>query len=241
MNDNIDLISKVQRDCIVLPVRFAPYFDSDPNYGISDYKKRKPITATHSFRRDEILTCVDNGNLESLRLKLIDLANQLCAKALFSDVEFEDGSTITAFADGVTTINSTGGFCRRTFDEIVQRFAESNIDHYETPIAVGISGDEHRALNHYSETRPQPLDIVINNGRIEFVNGHPILLFGQNAANPCLETNQGVRSCFAITKRSLAYSAEWFEDKENETFNLKLSALRLNGKQVCRIKTTVGA
>lgn len=239
MNNTIDLLSFLKTDCAVMSARFAPYVEPFPTLSSSESRKRRPNIQLHTFNKDVLLKYLASDNLKALKESLIYSANQLCCKALLSEVAYDDGTSISAYTDGVTTINATGGFCGETFDKIDQRFAELDIDHYETPIAVGISGEEHRSLIHYAQIEPSR--VVIENGSVKFVSGHPILLFGQNVDYPCLETKQGVRSCFAMTKGCLAYSAEWTSDEKQNTLELKLSALRLNGRQVCQVETTVGA
>lgn len=160
--------------------------------------------------------------------------------------------SLTAAADGVLTVNATGGLTDAKFLEIERNFIDNEVGNdANEQICVAMSGDEHETalgitqLVNGDYSRQYPLD----KGRITYIHGMQTVLFGDNARTPLLTVAGGVRKCFAMCKGAILVGISkdiqvnvverdehWETDEVNIIFDF--GAVRKDGKKVQLLTVT---
>lgn len=127
-----------------------------------------------------------------------------------ADATVKTGETfdtlVTASADGVLTVNATSGLTDPKFLEIERNFIDNEVGNdTNEPICLALSGDEHETalgitqLVNGDYSRQYPLDA----GRISYIHGMKVVLFGDSARTPLLNVTGGVRKCLAMCKGAI--------------------------------------
>jgi hypothetical protein len=165
----------------------------------------------------------------------------------------EEMDTALSFAqDGGSTVTATAGLTYEKLLEIIQNFIDSDVgnDMLENFIFC-ISGDEHTALMKEVELTSGDYDRQFNveKGSIQDAVGLKLIKFAANAPSPILPVAAGVRTCYAMSTRGLAYAMpKQFEIKVQERTDLiqtsqvqvnwTLGAVRTEGVLVQKVTTT---
>lgn len=122
----------------------------------------------------------------------------------------EEGTTsVTAMADGVKTINATGGISYETLLEADQNFidADLGIEIGSFKKAFAHTGKEHTALmkDQKLTSGDYSRDYYMEKGRMERAAGFDLLPYAAGAPNPMLSVATAQRSCVAFTEGALCY------------------------------------
>lgn len=165
----------------------------------------------------------------------------------------KDGTTtVTAAADGVRTVNATGGLTYEKILEINQNFIDDEVSVDDNVRQViFLTGKEHTQLMGETEfiSADYTRQFVIEAGRIKTVMGNDIVKFGANATNPILSVSGGVRDCIAMATGAILLGIQKDIDlKVDErkdyhhttqiTATLKIGGMRMEGKRVQKLTTT---
>jgi len=165
----------------------------------------------------------------------------------------EEMDTALSFTqDGGQAVNATAGLTYEKLLEIIQNFIDADVgnDMLENFIFC-ISGDEHTALMKEIELTSGDYDRQFNveKGSIQDAVGLKLIKFAANAPSPILPVAAGVRTCYAMSTRGLAYAMpKQFEIKVQERTDLiqtsqvqvnwTLGAVRTEGVLVQKVTTT---
>lgn len=164
----------------------------------------------------------------------------------------EFGTTVTAAADGVLTVNATAGVTLAKLLEVRQNFIDNEVGN-DLPVDFGlaISGDEHTALLGILQLTSQDYsrDFVLEKGSIGRAAGLNLIAFGASARNPILQVAGGVRTSYAFAKGAVAMAIarnwEVNVEKRNDIYDTwqvqvvgVLGGVRIEGKLVQKFTST---
>lgn len=163
------------------------------------------------------------------------------------------GTTVTAAADGVVTVDATAGFTYEKLLEIRANYIDAEVGNQGvTPIAIGISGDEHTDLMSEIEltSGDYTSQYVIQKGVITEALGMGLVAFGAGASitDPILEVNT-YRVSFALAAKGVALGISLERKVEVKDYPTKiettiinvikeLGAVRTQGVRVQKINLT---
>lgn len=133
------------------------------------------------------------------------------AEAAFADVETgrDFSTTVTAVADGVITVDATGGVTYAKLLELKENWIDNDVgtDLNET-LVLAITGEEHTALMQELELISGDFSrsFVVDQGEIVKATGINIVVFAANAPDPIINVTGGaVRENIAFAGRGLCY------------------------------------
>lgn len=143
-------------------------------------------------------------------------------------------TTVTASADGVTTINATAGFTYAKLLEIKKTFLDKEIGvDDDMPYGITISGDEHSTLlqidqlinSRYTGT------MKVDNGRIRTGVGAEFITFGAGVSFPLLSVSGGVRDLLALTRGAIAVGMQrnWEVEVDRRSEYVKVTQVQATG------------
>lgn len=176
--------------------------------------------------------------------------------ALFASVNtgVNFGTSVSYSTDGVTSVDVTAGFTYEKLLEIRQNFIDAEVGNQgQTPIAIGITGDEHTDLMSEVEltSGDYTSQYVISKGIITNAMGMDLIAFGagSNVTDPILETVSGERISFALSSKGVAYGVSLERKVEVKDYPTKvetqiinvikeLGAVRTAGVRVQRLRLT---
>jgi hypothetical protein len=160
---------------------------------------------------------------------------------------------VTAASDGVTTVDATAGFTYEKLLEIRANFIDAEVGNQGvTPIAIGISGDEHTDLMSEVEltSGDYTSQYVIQKGIITQALGMDLVAFGGGASitDPILEIDT-YRISFALATKGVALGISLDRKVEVKDYPTKietsiinvikeLGAVRTQGVRVQKITLT---
>lgn len=165
----------------------------------------------------------------------------------------KDGTTtVTAAADGVRTVNATGGLTYEKILELNQNFIDDEVSVDDNVRQViFLTGKEHTQLMGETEfiSADYTRQFVIEAGRIKTVMGNDIVKFGANATNPILSVSGGVRDCVAMATGAILLGIQKdidlkvvprddYHHTTQITATLKIGGMRMEGKRVQKLTTT---
>jgi hypothetical protein len=134
--------------------------------------------------------------------------DRVVVEAAFSDVmtgqDFQN--PVTAVADGVATVDATGGLTYSKLLEIKQNFMDREVGNdVAEDLYLAISGDEHTALMNETQLTSGDFthEFVVERGRITKALGMDLVVFGGGVAKPMLDVTSGSRSCIAASTRGM--------------------------------------
>ena len=177
--------------------------------------------------------------------------------ALFASVSTGKAmdTTVTAADDGVLTVDATAGLTYDKILEVIQNFIDNEVGNdLDTPVILGIGGEEHASLKTEIELNSNDYDknFEVKNGRLSTVEGMNVLLFGTNATLPIIDVTDTTASCFAAAQGAVCLGlAQDMQIKVQERPDLiqtmqvqvngRFGAVRTEGKLVQKITTTRAA
>lgn len=190
------------------------------------------------------------------------VTDRICCSAAGGDVIVgrpdRAGNLVSATNDGVVTVDATAGLTAAKIGEITENFINADIDMEDiSKTTLLFTGKENTALmneekfinNDYIGSRP------VESGVQKNVSGFNVVLFAGSSAgvgtkaNPILEETATERTCLALAPNSIALSMELAKfDVEPSpqhvnskvlTIDLWINAMRIDGKRVQKIKTTI--
>lgn len=164
------------------------------------------------------------------------------------------GTSVTASADGVVTVNATAGLTYAKLIEINKNFIDADVGNdIPEKIVMGIAGSEYSALMQETELVDSLYSqhYAIDKGRMMSAAGIDLVQFagGSVIAQPVLAVNSGTRDCFAMSTRGICVgmSKEFSLKVEPrpdlyETTQVQivfdLGAVRTEGVLVQKVQTT---
>ncbi len=118
------------------------------------------------------------------------------------------GTTVTAAADGVITVNATAGLTYAKLIETNKNFIDADVGNdIPEKIVMGIAGSEYSALMQETELVDSLYSqhYAIDKGRMMSAAGIDLIQFagGSVIAQPVLQVTAGVRACFAMSTRGV--------------------------------------
>lgn len=181
--------------------------------------------------------------------------DRIIIEAALADVQtgrdFE--TTVTAAADGVLTVDATGGLTLPKLLEVDQNWIDGEVGNDEDlKKYFCISGDEHTTLMQISQLtsgdyrRQLPLD---GDGRMQMAAGFKLVKFGASARKPVLAVSGGERSNVAMVKDAVALGIargvkvtvkdrpDYVDTKQIQVTGI-FGAVRTEGKLVQEVTTT---
>ena len=142
------------------------------------------------------------------------------------------GTTVSAATDGQLTVDATAGFTYEKLLEIRANFIDSEVGNQgQTPIAIGISGDEHTDLMSEIEltSGDYTSQYVIAKGIITQAMGMDLIAFGAgaNITDPILEIDT-YRISFALAKGGVALGISLERKVEVKDYPTKIETSIIN-------------
>ena len=142
------------------------------------------------------------------------------------------GTTVTAASDGVTTVDATAGFTYEKLLEIRANFIDAEVGNQgQTPIAIGITGDEHTDLMSEVEltSGDYTSQYVIQKGIITQALGMDLIAFGggTSVTDPILEIDT-YRISFAAAQKSVALGISLERKIEVKDYPTKIETTIIN-------------
>jgi len=211
-----------------LPSKLAPFLDDgwvleeDDHVSVYHKSDRRPITKPFPFEIAEVL----KGDRNRLNREVDTEATKLCLKVLLADVELPDGSLRSTAADEVETVLAVNGITVQTFEKIQPYLFDG-----ENQILVGFSKGERDSLANLMPA----LEVQMVNGKVDYICGMKIEEFPKDY----FQEDHGQRSCFALAKGGLHLEIKWTADFENNQVVANIRAVRVDGKRVVKVLTTV--
>ena len=167
-------------------------------------------------------------------------------------------SYITAYQDGVSTLDATSGINYGTYTAIMQTFINKDVP-MEMALAAKflITGKENTALmnedkfinNRYIDNRPVDEGYMRHAGRFDTILFAGSESGGITVANPILPEGTTTRHCLVLAPQAIAASAELASlrvEKSNRHVNSKeltidywINAMRTEGARVIDVETTI--
>ncbi len=212
-------------------------------------------------KKDQLEVMFDPKNqyAQAVARALYKKFDRVALSAAFEDVKTgkDFGTNVTAAADGVLTVDATGGFTYEKLQEIVGNFEGNEVGtEMDEKFMLAISEQEKSDLT--SETEVISTEFVTTGttekggGKLTGVLGMDVLLFGSRAKTPMLATASGVRACVAASARGICMGiAEDLSIEVNTRSDLNnaiqvqasmfMGAVRTEGKLVQKVNTTVVA
>lgn len=127
-------------------------------------------------------------------------------QAAFADVytgrDFE--TTVTAATDGVITVDATAGLTYEKVLEILQNFADVDVDEGEKKFMT-ITGDEHTSLMGEVELTSNDYSRMFDmeGGKIKSALGLDLIMFGASVPSPIIPVVSSQRQLLAATSRGI--------------------------------------
>lgn len=162
---------------------------------------------------------------------------------------------ITAAADGVLTVNATGGLTLQKMLEGEQNFWDNEVGNdYDVRLAIGLSGEENTTLmqinqltNSQLTNQTGKLDSPRRNRRFLDYN---VIPFGANTTLPVLQVAAGVRTSFIMCEGAIAVGMwqDWkiqidrrtdLHDTTQVQITGTFGAVRTEGVLIQKLTTTV--
>ena len=115
--------------------------------------------------------------VNAIMRKMDDIIYTAMFASVYTGKDF--GTTVTAAADGVLTVDATGGFTYAKLLEIIQNFIDNEVgNELDVPIILGIGGEEHTDLKTEIELNSNDYDknFEVKNGRLSTVEGMSLSL-----------------------------------------------------------------
>jgi hypothetical protein len=142
------------------------------------------------------------------------------------------GTTVSAATDGQLTVDATAGFTYEKLLEIRANFIDSEVGNQgQTPIVIGISGDEHTDLMSEVEltSGDYTSQYVIQKGIITQALGMDLVAFGAgaNITDPILEIDT-YRISFALAKGGVALGISLERKVEVKDYPTKIETSIIN-------------
>lgn len=180
--------------------------------------------------------------------------DRLIIEAALGDVQagrdFE--TTITAAADGVTTVNATAGLTLPKLLEIHQNWIDTEVGNDESVKKYFcISGDEHTTLMQIATltSGDYSRQFALDGGSMQMATGLKLVKFGAAARKPVLPVSGGVRACVAMVQGAVALGIArdiqvTVKDRPDYVDVVQIQvtgifgAVRTEGKLVERVNTT---
>ena len=195
------------------------------------------------------------SDLASLCIAAIEReTDRVIYDALFASVSTgrNFGTTVTYTSDGVTSQDATGGFTYEILLAIRATFMDNEVGNQGmTPIAIGISGDEHTDLMSEIELTSSDYSsqYAIDDGTIKKALGMDLIAFGANTTDPILETVSGERISFALAEKGVVLGISLDRKVEVKDHPLKvetsiinvikeMGGVRTQGVRVQRVRLT---
>lgn len=161
-------------------------------------------------------------------------------------------TSVTYTTDGVVSVDATGGMTYEILLAIRAGFMDEEVGNQGmTPIAIGITGDEHSDLMSEIEltSADYTTQYTIEKGTIKQALGMNLIAFGANVADPILETVSSERISFALAEKGVALGISLERKVEVKDHPLKvetsiinvikeLGAVRTQGVRVQRVRLT---
>ena len=142
------------------------------------------------------------------------------------------GTTVSAATDGQLTVDATAGFTYEKLLEIRANFIDSEVGNQgQTPISIGISGDEHTDLMSEVEltSGDYTSQYVIQKGIITQALGMDLVAFGagSNITDPILEIDT-CRISFALAAKGVALGISLDRKVEVKDYPTKIETSIIN-------------
>lgn len=213
----------------------------------------QPLEASFTRRkmsRDRVVVTllVDNKDVRGMLTDPQSQLAQLCIAAveretdrviydaLFASVYTgrNFGTTVTAATDGVVTVDATAGFTYEKLLEIRANFIDAEVGNQGvTPIAIGISGDEHTDLMSEVEltSGDYTSQYVIQKGIITQALGMDLIAFGAGSSitDPILEIDTNpYRVSFALAQKGVALGISLDRKVEVKDYPTKIETSIIN-------------
>lgn len=218
---------------------------------------RRRFSLTLPFDQDEASKVLINQEKEFSQACAMAMARvydrigiEAAGATVYTGEEMDTALSFTQ--DGGQSVTATAGLTYEKLLEIIQNFIDADVgnDMLENFIFC-ISGDEHTALMKEVELTSGDYDRQFNveKGSIQDAVGLKLIKFAANAPSPILPVASGVRTCYAMSTRGLAYAMpKQFEIKVQERTDLiqtsqvqvnwTLGAVRTEGVLVQKVTTT---
>lgn len=180
--------------------------------------------------------------------------DRVCYDAMFADVQTgkDFSTTVTATADGVLTVDATGGFTYPKLLEIRRNFFDAEVGNdIPVEVAIGISGDENSTLLQINQLTSGDFtrQVAVDKGQIVTACGMNLVMFGASVVNPLLAVAGGVRTSFALSYGGLCVglSRDWkitikdradYTDVKQVQITGVLGAVRTEGRRIQKLTTT---
>jgi hypothetical protein len=162
------------------------------------------------------------------------------------------GTAVTYTSDGVSSQDATSGFTYEILLAIRATFIDNEVGNQGmTPIAIGISGDEHTDLMSEVELTSSDYtsQYAIENGTIKKALGMDLVAFGAGVTDPILETVSSERISFALAEKGVCLGISLDRKVEVKDHPLKvetsiinvikeMGAVRTQGVRVQRVRLT---
>ena len=181
--------------------------------------------------------------------------DRVCIECAFASVYTGRDMTtaVTAAADGVTTVNATGGLTYEKFVEIRRNFHNNEVGNDMPERFVFLcTGDEEAAMLQETAliNTLYTQQFVVDKGEISKAVGFDVVKYGASVSHPLINVSSGVRACIAASERgivvgmSLDLSLKIQERPDIiETTQIQaiiqLGAVRTEGVLVQEVNTTV--